>query len=157
MAVKLLDRPISSPSRASIISLSFGAARFYRQQRGIARRKIFMSSIKRCSEALRGLLSLNQLTVELVGARRLPLVIIQSGLVFLIRRSMFQQMAGRLASLFTISEIIQDLMFWLIFTWHNPLMAVLTGNPIFGSLLSQLTHRWRHLRRKVTCSAIILV
>src|SRR4051794_18163741 len=119
MGVKLLDRPISSPSRLSIMNHLFGAARFYHQQWRIGQRKTFMSCIKRCSQELPKLLLPSQLMAGRAGARRLLLVIIQSGLVFLIPRSMSHQMARPLASLFTITETIQALMFWLTFTWHS--------------------------------------
>src|SRR5438477_815360 len=104
---------------------------------------------------IRGLLLPDRLTAEVVGARRLQSATTQRAQASLIQRSMFQQTAKRLRWFFMIIEITPVRMCCSIFTWRNPLMVVLTGNPTSGLLLYQPMPRWRRSRPLVTCLAII--
>src|SRR5438132_3242230 len=141
MAAKLLGRRVSSSRPSNIIRLPFGPARFYLRPRQTERHRIFMLCIRRYSGAIPELLSLSQLTVGLIGARRLQLVIILRAWGCSIRPSMFHQMVGRSRLLFMTVEITPALTCWLIFTWHNLLMVVLTGNPTSGLIpYQQMLH-----------------
>src|SRR6266480_6946413 len=130
MAARVLDRPFSLPRPSNITSLRFGLVRFYPQPRQTKRHRAYMLCIRRYLEVIRGLLSLSQLMVGLIGARRLQLVITPLAWACSIRRLMFHQMEGQLRSPFMTIGIILALMCWSIFTWHSLLIVALPGNPI---------------------------
>src|SRR5205823_13562549 len=141
MAAKVLDGPISLLSRPNIKSLQFAPARFCLRPQQTERHRTFMLCIKRCLGAIPGLLLQSQRMAGLIGARRLQLVIILRAWGCSIRPSMFHQMVRRSRLPFMTIEITPAPTCWLIFTWHNLLMVVLTGNPTSGLLpYQQMLH-----------------
>src|SRR5438105_13987763 len=141
MAALLLERPISSLQPSNIMSPQCGPVRFYPQPRPTERHRTFTLCIRRCLEAIPGLLLPSQLTAGRVGPRRLRLVIIPRAWGYSIRPSMFHQMVGRLRLPFMTIGITPALVYWLMFTWHNLLTAGLPRNPTSGLLLYRPTLR----------------